>query len=221
MNKPIIPPTPTDAEYAKRAERPDHKMFTVHDPISYFESWLAEAGKTEVNDPNAMTLSTVDNMGLPDSRIVLLKGLDDRGFVFYSNGNSDKGEQLKLNGKAALCFHWKSQKRQVRVRGPVAKVSKQEADDYFAERARGSQIGAWASDQSSVIQSRMQLEMAIEEAETRFEDRKIIRPPHWHGWRVKPLFIEFWEDGPYRLHDRRRFHRARTGARWKSERLCP
>lgn len=221
MNNPIIPPTPTDAEYAKRADRPDHKMFAIDDPISYFEQWLAEAGKTEANDPNAMTLSTVDNMGLPDSRIVLLKGVDDRGFVFYSNGNSDKGEQLKLGGKAALCFHWKTQKRQVRVRGPVAKVSKQEADAYFSQRARGSQIGAWASDQSSVIQSRTQLEMAIEEAETRFEDRNIIRPPHWHGWRVKPLFIEFWEDGPYRLHDRRRFHRARTGARWKSERLCP
>jgi len=151
MNNPIIPPTPTDAEYAKRADRPDHKMFAIDDPISYFEQWLAEAGKTEANDPNAMTLSTVDNMGLPDSRIVLLKGVDDRGFVFYSNGNSD-----------------------------VAKVSKQEADAYFSQRARGSQIGAWASDQSSVIQSRTQLEMAIEEAETRFEDRNIIRPPQWN-----------------------------------------
>lgn len=221
MNKLVIPPTPTDAEYAKRAARPDHKMFAVDDPISFFEQWLVEAGKTEANDPNAMTLSTVDTTGLPDSRVVLLKSVDDRGFVFYSNGNSDKGEQLQTSSKAALCFHWKTKKRQVRVRGPVAKVSKQEADEYFAQRARGSQIGAWASDQSSVIQSRAQLEMKVEEVETRFEARDVIRPPHWHGWRVKPLFIEFWEDGPYRLHDRRRFHRARTGARWKSERLCP
>ena len=221
MSKSLIPPTPTDAEYAKRAARPDHKMFTIDDPISYFEQWLMDAKKTEVNDANAMTLSTVDNMGLPDSRVVLLKGLDERGFVFYSNGNSDKGEQLKASGKAALCFHWKSQKRQVRVRGPVAKVSKQEADAYFSARARGSQIGAWASDQSSVIQSRAQLESEIEQVEERIAERNIIRPPHWHGWRVKPLYIEFWEDGAFRLHDRRRFHRARTGARWKSERLCP
>ena len=221
MSKTTIPPTPTDAEYAERAQRPDHKMFSIEDPISYFEQWMAKAATTEANDPNAMTLSTVDSTGLPDSRVVLLKGVDDRGFVFYTNSTSDKGQQLAANGKAALCFHWKTQKRQVRVRGPVAQISKPESDSYWAERARGSQIGAWASDQSSVIQSRSQLEMAIEESETRFEGRPIVRPPHWYGWRVKPLFIEFWEDGPYRLHDRRRFHRARTGARWKSERLCP
>lgn len=221
MNKTAIPPTPTEAEYSKRAERPDHKMFTVDDPISYFGQWLGDAGKTEPNDPNAMTLSTVDTTGMPDSRVVLLKGYDDLGFVFYTNETSDKGEQLIASGKAALCFHWKTQKRQVRVRGPVAAIKKPESDSYFAERARGSQIGAWASDQSTVIQSRSQLEVAVEESETRFEGRPIVRPPHWYGWRVKPLFIEFWEDGAYRLHDRRRFHRARTGARWKSERLCP
>ena len=198
MSKTTIPPTPTDAEYAERAQRPDHKMFSIEDPISYFEQWMAKAATTEANDPNAMTLSTVDSTGLPDSRVVLLKGVDDRGFVFYTNSTSDKGQQLAANGKAALCFHWKTQKRQVRVRGPVAQISKPESDSYWAERARGSQIGAWASDQSSVIQSRSQLEMAIEESETRFEGRPIVRPPHWYGWRVKPLFIEFWEDGPYR-----------------------
>ncbi len=221
MKKTTIPPTPTQAEYAKRAAREDHPMFRAEDPITYFAQWLAEATKHEVNDPNAMTLSTVDSQGLPDSRLVLLKGIDDRGFVFYTNSNSAKAEQLLANGKAALCFQWKSLRCQVRVRGPVAKVSKQESDAYFAERARGSQIGAWASDQSSVIQNRTELEAAVEKNETRFAGHEVIRPPHWYGWRVKPLYIEFWQDGAYRLHDRRRFHRARIGARWQTERLSP
>lgn len=221
MRKLIIPSTPSEADYTKRAPGVDHDMFSAGDPIVYFERWLAEAVKSEPNDANAMTLATADPNGLPDARIVLLKAVDDQGFVFYTNAKSDKGEQLKVGGKAALCFHWKSLKRQVRVRGPVAKVKKQESDAYFAQRARGSQIGAWASDQSSVIQSRAQLEEAVDAAQTRFAGRAIVRPPFWGGWRVKPLTIEFWEEGAYRLHDRRRFTRARHGARWQSDRLNP
>ncbi|WP_371397507.1 pyridoxamine 5'-phosphate oxidase [Fretibacter rubidus] len=218
----VIPPTPTDSDYAARKrDYVDHPMFMSDDPIDLFEQWLSEAGETEPNDPNAMTVATVDPYGLPDARILLLKGVDAKGFVFFTNDNSDKGEQLKTGKKAALCFHWKTKKRQVRVRGPVAQVSKKESDDYFASRARGSQIGAWASDQSSVISSREVLLDQIEAVETRFDGRSIVRPPHWNGWRVKPLSIEFWEDGAFRLHDRRRFHRARIGARWQSERLSP
>lgn len=217
-----IPPTPSQDDYeARKRDQINHDMFLADDPISYFEQWLAEAGESEPNDPNAMTVATVDNFGMPDARVVLLKTLDAKGFVFYTNDNSAKGEQMVGNAKVALCFHWKSLKRQVRVRGPVAKVSKAEADAYFASRARGSQIGAWASEQSSVINSRDILLDSVEAVETRFEGRSIVRPPHWNGWRVKPLSIEFWEDGAFRLHDRRRFYRARAGARWQSERLSP
>jgi pyridoxamine 5'-phosphate oxidase len=221
MRNKKIPPTPSEAEYAKRAARAEHDMFAVSDPIAYFEQWLAEAVKSEPNDANAMTLATAEPGGMPDARIVLLKAVDQQGFVFYTNADSDKGEQIKLNSKAALCFHWKSLKRQVRVRGPIAKVKKQESDSYFAQRARGSQIGAWASAQSSPIISRGQLEAAVKAVETRFEGQEIVRPPNWVGWRVKPLAIEFWEDGAYRLHDRRRFTRARHGGRWQSQRLSP
>lgn len=216
-----IPPTPTDAEYAKREARADHAMFAQDDPIAYFKGWLSEARESEPNDPNAMTLASADAQGYPDARIVLLKGVDERGFVFYSNAKSDKGQQIKENSKAALCFHWKSLRRQVRIRGPIAQVQKKESDAYFASRARGSQIGAWASSQSSVIESRRELELAVRDVESRFEGQDIVRPPHWTGWRVRPLSIEFWEDGAYRLHDRRRFMRRRVGARWTSERLSP
>ena len=222
MSNTAIPPTPSQEDYeARKRDYVDHDMFQVDDPMAYFEKWLSEATETEPNDPNAMTLATVDPFGLPDARIVLLKGLDDKGFVFYTNDTSAKGEQMKAGAKAALCFHWKTQKRQVRVRGPVAQVSKAEADRYFSERARGSQIGAWASDQSSPVNDREDLLESVQAAEERFAGRPIVRPPHWNGWRVKALSLEFWEDGAYRLHDRRRFYRARVGGRWQSERLCP
>ncbi|MGB0907236.1 MAG: pyridoxamine 5'-phosphate oxidase [Maricaulaceae bacterium] len=226
MARKVIPATPDQDDYeAKKdeyqARSGEHGMFTADDPIQLFETWLEEAGESEINDSNSMTLATVDNFGMPDARMVLLKDVDAKGFVFYTNANSAKGEQLISGKKAALCFHWKSLRRQVRVRGPVAVVGKAESDAYFASRARGSQIGAWASEQSKPVFDRFELEDAVEAVETRFKGRDVIRPPHWYGWRVKPISVEFWADGAYRLHDRRRFYRARTGARWQSERLSP
>lgn len=226
MTNKLIPASPDQAAYEKKASEyegrsGEHGMFKADDPFQLFNDWLEAAASAEPNDPNAMTLATVDNFGMPDARMVLLKNVDAQGFTFYTNANSAKGEQLISGKKAALCFHWKSLRRQVRVRGPVSAVGKKESDDYFASRARGSQVGAWASDQSKPVLSRFELEDAVDAVEERFKGRDVIRPPHWYGWRVKPVAIEFWADGAYRLHDRRRFYRARTGARWQSERLSP
>ena len=161
----------------------------------------------------------MDGDGLPDVRILLLKGLDERGFVFYTNEQSAKGEQLRGQGKAALCFHWKSQKRQVRVRGAVERVSAEESDTYFASRARGSRSGAWASDQSRPVADREALMAKTAEVEARFEGEDVPRPAHWYGWRVKPEYIEFWQDGAFRLHDRIVFQPADNG--WSKTRLYP
>jgi len=180
---------------------------------------MAAAVKAELNDPHAMSLATVDETGLPDVRMVLLKGVDARGFVFYTNGQSVKGIQLLEQSKAALCFHWKSLRRQVRVRGSVEQVSEAESDAYFASRARGSQIGAWASDQSRKVKDRQALMAATKIIETKYEGRDVPRPPHWYGWRVKPHSIEFWQDGAFRLHDRIVFTSPETG--WQSSRLFP
>ncbi|MEP9355237.1 pyridoxamine 5'-phosphate oxidase [Xanthobacter sp. KR7-65] len=191
------------------------------EPFRLFAEWLKEAERSEPNDPNAMTLATVDTDGLPDARMVLLKGLDDRGFVFYTNTGSAKGRELAAVPKAALVFHWKSLRRQVRVRGPVERVSDAEADAYFATRPRLSQIGAWASDQSQPLEGRFALEAAVATATARYALGSVPRPPHWTGFRILPVAMEFWHDRPFRLHDRVRFERDAAGGPWGKTRLYP
>ncbi|MDI4663216.1 pyridoxamine 5'-phosphate oxidase [Xanthobacter autotrophicus] len=191
------------------------------EPFRLFAEWLAEAEKSEPNDPNAMTLATVDPDGLPDARMVLLKGLDARGFVFFTNTDSAKGRELAATPKAALVFHWKSLRRQVRVRGPVEEVSTEEADAYFATRPRLSQIGAWASSQSRPLEGRFALEAAVAAATAKYALGTVPRPPHWTGFRVLPVAVEFWHDRPFRLHDRVVFRRDDEGALWSKTRLYP
>ncbi|MGE0702064.1 MAG: pyridoxamine 5'-phosphate oxidase [Hyphomicrobiaceae bacterium] len=202
--------------------------FTAADePFALFEQWLREAEGKEPNDPNALALGTVDADGLPNVRMVLLKGLDpaarghDRGFVFYTNLESAKGRELAASGKAALLFHWKSLRRQVRVRGLVSSVSDGEADAYFATRARGSRLGAWASAQSRPLESRFALEKAVALVTARYPLGEIPRPPHWSGFRVTPLEMELWHDRPFRLHDRVVFRRPSPGEAWVKSRLYP
>ncbi len=224
MTAPVIPPSPSREEYARDyaaalAANGDESIFARPEPISLFIDWLADAGAHEVNDSNAMTLSTVDADGLPDARIVLLKDVDQRGFTFYSNRESAKGLELAARPVAALTFHWKSLRRQVRVRGAVEPVTVEEADAYFASRARESRIGAWASDQSRVLDARETLEAAVARETARFDGHEVDRPERWTGWRVTPQSVEFWRDRPFRLHDRLRFVRAGDG--WASERLWP
>jgi pyridoxamine 5'-phosphate oxidase len=194
--------------------------FTLADePFDLFATWLKDAEAKEINDPNAMALATVDETGLPNVRMVLLKGFDRAGFVFYTNTESRKGRELTGQGKAALLFHWKSLRRQVRVRGPVEPVDAAEADAYFASRPRGSRIGAWASRQSRPLESRFALEKAVAEYTARFGIGEIPRPAHWSGFRLEPVSIEFWQDGLFRLHDRVHFDRAGSG--WNRTRLYP
>ncbi|MEO5335521.1 MAG: pyridoxamine 5'-phosphate oxidase [Magnetospirillum sp. WYHS-4] len=188
-------------------------------PISRFREWLAEAGKAEPNDPNAMALATADEQGRPSVRMVLLKDVDDRGFTFYTNLESRKGGQLAVNPQAALCFHWKSLRRQVRVEGPVERVEDTEADTYFASRQRLSQIGAWASKQSRPLEGRFELERRVAEFTARFGFGPVPRPPFWSGFRIVPELIEFWEDKPFRLHDRVVYTRGQSG--WTAESLFP
>ncbi|MCB4822601.1 pyridoxamine 5'-phosphate oxidase [Roseicella aerolata] len=200
---------------------------TAEDPIARFESWMAEAAKTEPNDPNAVCLATATPDGRPSARMVLLKGVDPRGFVFYTNLESRKGQELLANPQAALCFHWKSLQRSIRVEGPVEQVPEAEADAYYASRARGSRIGAWASRQSRPLEGRWALEKAVAEYTLKFGIGEIPRPPHWSGFRLLPQRIEFWRDMPFRLHDRQVFHRvAASGAGdapagWRIEALYP
>lgn len=189
------------------------------DPFGLFTEWLSEAEGSEINDPNAMALATVDSDGMPDVRMVLLKGFDARGFVFYTNTESAKGAELACVPKAALVFHWKSLRRQVRVRGPVAPVSDAEADAYFASRHRDSRIGARVSRQSRPLASRAALEEAVAAETARYEGAEIPRPAYWTGFRVAPVAMEFWQDQRYRLHDRVRFTRAGEG--WDRARLYP
>jgi pyridoxamine 5'-phosphate oxidase len=191
------------------------------EPFGLFETWLAEATKTEPNDPNAMALSTVDADGLPNVRMVLLKGFDARGFVFYTNTQSQKGGELLGQGKAAAVFHWKSLHRQVRVRGPIEQVSDAEADVYFESRARDSRIGAWASQQSRPLDSRDTLVRAVEDLTKTYEGGPVPRPPHWTGFRILPVYLEFWQDGAFRLHDRIVFRRASADTLWDKSRLYP
>ncbi len=192
----------------------------IADPIALFGEWLKAAEASEPNDPNAMALATVDETGLPDVRMVLLKGFDADGFVFFTNYESAKGRELLAHPKAALCFHWKSLRKQVRVRGPAASVDAAEADAYFATRARGSRIGAWASRQSRPLESRFALEKAVAAYTARFAIGEIPRPDYWSGFRIAPQEMEFWSNGAFRLHDRIRFVRAGEGG-WEKTRLYP
>jgi pyridoxamine 5'-phosphate oxidase len=196
--------------------------FTEADePWRLFAAWFADAKQTEPVNPDAMTLATVDPEGLPNARMVLLKGFDERGFVFYTNLDSAKGHELAATPLAALTFYWKSTQRQVRVRGGVEVVSGAEADAYFATRSRMAQIGAWASKQSSALESRLAFEKAIAVNTAKFAVGTVPRPPNWSGYRVKPLAIEFWQERPFRLHDRLAFSRADLTAPWTKTRLYP
>ncbi|MCK1341265.1 pyridoxamine 5'-phosphate oxidase [Bradyrhizobium sp. 38] len=196
--------------------------FTAADePFALFEAWLNEATKSEPNDPNAMALSTVDADGLPDVRMVLMKGFDTEGFVFYSHIASQKGRELAANPKAALLFHWKSLRRQVRIRGNVTPVSEAEADAYFATRPKQAQIGAWASKQSQELESRFAFEQAIAKVAAKHMIGEVPRPPGWSGWRITPSRIEFWHDRPFRLHDRIEFRRDAAGQPWSKARMYP
>lgn len=191
------------------------------DPFGLFAQWLAEAEASEPNDPNAVALASVDETGLPDVRMVLLKDFDAAGFVFYTNFESSKGRQLLASRKAAMCFHWKSLRRQVRLRGPVEIVSEAEADAYFTSRPLGSRIGAWASAQSRPLESRAVLERRVSELGESYADGTVPRPPHWSGFRLVPQQIEFWHDGAFRLHDRALFTRDGAAGAWRIERLYP
>lgn len=193
----------------------------TEDPIALFRLWLEEAAAAEINDPEAMALATVGEDGLPDARMLLCKGVDARGLVFYGNVESAKGRELAARPKAAALFHWKSLRRQARFRGPVSPLTEAEADSYFATRPRQSRIGAWASQQSRPLESRAALEAAVEAYAKRFGDSEIPRPPYWRGWRLAPVEIEFWRDGAFRLHDRVRFTRTTLESRWDRRRLFP
>jgi pyridoxamine 5'-phosphate oxidase len=191
------------------------------DPFALFAAWLEQATATEPRDPTAMTLATVDADGLPNARMVLLKGADERGFVFFTNMDSQKGRELDAQRKAALVFHWKSLNKQVRVRGHVEHVADAEADAYFATRPKQAQIGAWASRQSRPLESRLAFEKAIAVYAAKYALGTVPRPPYWSGYRIVPLMIEFWQDRPFRLHDRIDFRRASPDAPWSKTRLYP
>ncbi|WP_428642386.1 pyridoxamine 5'-phosphate oxidase [Roseibium sp.] len=193
----------------------------VAEPFDLFHEWLEDAKGSEPNDPNAVALATVDDAGLPNVRMVLLKDFDERGFVFYTNFESTKGRELLSAGKAAMCFHWKSLRRQVRIRGPVTEVSAEDADEYYRSRPRGSRIGAWASKQSRPLESRFALEKEVAKYTAKFGIGDIPRPEHWSGMRLVPTSIEFWHDRPFRLHDRILFTRETPEHPWSKERLYP
>jgi pyridoxamine 5'-phosphate oxidase len=193
----------------------------AEEPFVLFAAWLDQATASELRDPTAMTLATVDAEGLPNARMVLLKGADEKGFVFYSNKDSQKGRELDASAKAALVFHWKSLNKQVRVRGTVEIVSAADADAYFASRPKQAQIGAWASQQSRPLESRLAFEKAIAIYAAKYAIGTVPRPPYWIGYRIVPLVIEFWQDRPFRLHDRVEFRRDAPSAAWRKTRLYP
>ncbi len=191
------------------------------DPVATFEQWLGLATEKEINDPNAVALASVDGDGMPNVRMVLLKGVDEAGFVFYTNFESTKGIELLAHKKAAMCFHWKSIRRQVRIRGVIERVGDAQADAYYASRPRGSRIGAWASKQSRPLESRLALERAVARFSARYAVGDIPRPSYWSGLRLVPFSIEFWRNRAFRLHDRILFSRSARDGAWRSTRLYP
>ena len=199
----------------------DSDFTAAQEPFDLFQKWIDDAKASEPNDKNAMALATVDPEGMPDVRMVLMKGYDEQGFVFYTNTGSAKGTQLLASRKAAIVFHWKSLHRQVRVRGPIEQVSDAEADAYFQSRPRDSRIGAWASQQSRPLESRFALEKAVAVNAAKYAVGTVPRPPHWTGFRIMPVAIEFWHDRPFRLHDRISFSRAEPNGDWTKHRLYP
>ena len=208
----------TEPTLDPHADDPPHMAAT--DPLTLFAGWLAEAAETEPNDPEAVSLATIGEDGLPDVRTVLLKGHDARGFSFYTNFEGRKGRQLAARPVAAMNFHWKTRRRQVRLRGSIEIVEKGEADAYYASRGLGSRIGAWASEQSRPLESRAALIARVRAMEAEHGDAP-PRPPHWGGFRLVPVEMEFWQDGAHRLHDRLQFTRARRGEAWERRRLHP
>ena len=217
----LIPGSPTDDEYEREKRGEKIAPLAGEDPFALFAEWFKAATDKEPNDPNAMAVASVDELGVPDVRMVLLKDFDARGFTFYTNFESAKGRQLLAQQQAALCFHWKSTRRQIRVRGPVEEVSAAEADDYFRSRARDAQIGAWASEQSRETPGPMALETRVAQFAAKFGLGQIPRPPHWSGFRVKPRTIEFWRSRAFRLHDRLVFSRDADDQPWRVTRLYP
>jgi len=197
------------------------EVFTTQDPFALFDEWMQLAQKKELNDASAMALATVDADGMPDVRMVLLKEWGPAGFIFYTNLESAKGEELLGQPKAAFCFHWKSLRRQIRLRGTITQVSDEEADAYFQSRAKDSQIGAWASRQSRPLESRFELEKEVARYAAKYALSKVERPPHWSGFRLEPLSIEFWRDRPFRLHDRLVFKRDNADTNWTTSHLFP
>jgi len=193
----------------------------MEDPIAIFLDWQAKAAEKEVNDPEAMALATADKTGFPNVRMVLLKGVDHRGFVFFTNCESAKGRELEANPRAALCLHWKSLRRQVRVQGTITRVPDEEADAYFATRPKDSQIGAWASKQSREMEGRLALEREIARFAAKYALTTVPRPAYWVGYRLAPLAIEFWRDRPFRLHDRLVYRRENLDAQWQTAKLFP
>ncbi len=200
----------------------ENNFINAQHPLELFKSWLSDAEEKELNDPNAMALATVDQDGLPNVRMVLLKDASVDGFTFYTNYESAKGQEILFSMKAALCFHWKSLRRQIRVRGEVIRVEDNEADEYFSSRPKGSQIGAWASRQSRELESKFALEKAVAQYTAKYGLGTVPRPEHWSGFRIKPVEIEFWHDRPFRLHDRVVFTRNSVDEQnWQKKQLYP
>lgn len=216
----LIPPSP---KYDPTATPPpdDAALFAENEPFTLFERWFKEAKEKEPNDPNGMALATADASGFPDVRMVLMKSFEGGGFTFYTNAESAKGTQLSENAKAAVVFHWKTLRRQVRARGLISFVSDAESDAYFQSRDRGARLGAWASAQSRPLEDRLALEKRIAEYALKYGVGEVPRPAHWRGYKLTPLSFEFWRDRPFRLHDRLTFTRDAPASPWKKNRLYP
>lgn len=221
MTNKIIPHSPTSVDYQENAPSDKNLIEEVANPFEIFTAWFKDAKEHEINDPNAMCISSVDESGMPDARMVLLKDYDERGFVFYTNFESAKGREILSNHKAAICIHWKSLHRQVRVRGIVEVVDDKEADEYFAQRAKTSQIGAWASKQSQTMENLGVLLKRVAEYGVKFNIGKVPRPKYWSGLRIVPLQMEFWRDRAFRLHERLEYSRIDPSAPWVTRRKFP